>query len=219
MKPAPDSAADDVLLLPGSSSPGRRVRRDSSALRGSPFAALEACSMLRFVTDELNEGTDALCTALTCSAFRRAVFARFGVRSAGQPHAGKRIVSSVECGAASAARLAWVRSLGRSGPVWVQGWNGATTRTLARLGRLEALQWARANGCDWDWQTCSAAAKGRHAEVLRWAKANGCATRPDEDETTCCDMVACRTWCMYSLLRCLGACRPDPYRSNRNHQP
>ena len=89
--------------------------------------------------------------------------------------------------------------MGRSGPVWVQGWNRATTRTLARLGRLEALQWARANGCDWDWQTCSAAAKGRHAEVLRWARANGCATRPDEDEKTCCDMVACRTWCMYTL--------------------
>ena len=32
----------------------------------------------------------------------------------------------------------------------------------------------RADGCPWDWSTCSAAAKGGHLEVLQWARANGC---------------------------------------------
>ena len=36
------------------------------------------------------------------------------------------------------------------------------------------LQWARANGCGWDWTTCSFAALGGHLEVLQWAKTNGC---------------------------------------------
>jgi hypothetical protein len=38
------------------------------------------------------------------------------------------------------------------------------------------LQWARANGCDWDEFTCEAAAVERgHLAVLQWACANGCA--------------------------------------------
>jgi hypothetical protein len=36
------------------------------------------------------------------------------------------------------------------------------------------LQWARANGCDWDEHTCSAAEVSGHLAVLRWARANGC---------------------------------------------
>ena len=36
------------------------------------------------------------------------------------------------------------------------------------------LQWARANGCRWDVDTCRGAAFGGHLEVLRWARANGC---------------------------------------------
>ena len=36
------------------------------------------------------------------------------------------------------------------------------------------LQWARANGCEWDEVTCYYAAKGGHLEVLQWARANGC---------------------------------------------
>jgi hypothetical protein len=36
------------------------------------------------------------------------------------------------------------------------------------------LQWARANGCDWGWETCAAAAGGGHLELLQWARANGC---------------------------------------------
>ena len=36
------------------------------------------------------------------------------------------------------------------------------------------LQWARANGCDWNSDTCLVAAAGGHLEVLQWARANGC---------------------------------------------
>ena len=38
---------------------------------------------------------------------------------------------------------------------------------------LEVLKWARANGCPWDWRTCSEAAYGGHLELLRWARENG----------------------------------------------
>ena len=36
------------------------------------------------------------------------------------------------------------------------------------------LQWARANGCPWDKETCSYAARGGHLEMPQWARANGC---------------------------------------------
>ena len=36
------------------------------------------------------------------------------------------------------------------------------------------MQWARANGCYWDANTCWSAAKGGHLEMLQWARANGC---------------------------------------------
>ena len=39
---------------------------------------------------------------------------------------------------------------------------------------LEILQWARANDCPWDANTCLRAAGGGHLEVLQWARANGC---------------------------------------------
>ena len=56
------------------------------------------------------------------------------------------------------------------------------------MGRLEVLQWARANGWEWDGvgvrhrQTCYRAAEGGHLEVLQWARANGCPW----DALTCC---------------------------------
>ena len=44
----------------------------------------------------------------------------------------------------------------------------------AKGGQLEVLQWARVNGCPWDWATCAWAARGGHMYVLQWARANGC---------------------------------------------
>ena len=53
-------------------------------------------------------------------------------------------------------------------------WDAATCSSAAGGGHLEVLQWARANGCEWDAATCSAAAEEGHLEVLQWARANGC---------------------------------------------
>ena len=54
-------------------------------------------------------------------------------------------------------------------------WDAETCTKAAAEGHLEVLQWARANGCDWlPEDTCSYAAHGGHLEVLQWARANGC---------------------------------------------
>jgi hypothetical protein len=39
---------------------------------------------------------------------------------------------------------------------------------------LEVLQWARANSCDWNAETCLNAAESGHLNVLQWARMNGC---------------------------------------------
>ncbi len=36
------------------------------------------------------------------------------------------------------------------------------------------LQWARANGCPWDDDTCMHAAEGGHLALLAWLRAQGC---------------------------------------------
>ena len=41
-------------------------------------------------------------------------------------------------------------------------------------GQLEVLQWARANGCPWDYRVCEHATRGGHLEMLNWARVNGC---------------------------------------------
>ena len=51
---------------------------------------------------------------------------------------------------------------------------GRVYASAAKEGRLEVLQWARANGCAWDGGACCGAAQGGQLEVLQWAKANGC---------------------------------------------
>jgi hypothetical protein len=44
----------------------------------------------------------------------------------------------------------------------------------AQNGHLHILQWARANECDWDGETCAMAAQNGHLHILQWAIANGC---------------------------------------------
>ena len=51
--------------------------------------------------------------------------------------------------------------------------------SASRGGQLEALQWLRAYGCDWDANTCSRAARGGHLAVLQWLRANGCEWNAD----------------------------------------
>jgi hypothetical protein len=38
---------------------------------------------------------------------------------------------------------------------------------------LKVIQWARANGCDWDESTCEKAVSGGHLNVIQWVRADG----------------------------------------------
>ena len=53
-------------------------------------------------------------------------------------------------------------------------WDEETCAYAAQGGHLAVLQWARANGCPWDKGTCTIAAQGGQLAVLQWARANGC---------------------------------------------
>jgi hypothetical protein len=151
-------------------------------LRHSALRALDAGGALTLVLDHVDDD-DALCAALVCTTFRDTTFAqpRHGVRGASEPHAGKRIITSVAAVASSAGRLAWVKSLDGAAPAWVRAWGAGTCRHLAVVGALEALRWARENGCEWNATTCAWAAGGGHLDVLRWARENGC----EWDANTC----------------------------------
>ena len=85
------------------------------------------------------------------------------------------------------------KAAARAGKLEVLQWaraNGcpwsATCSKAAAGGHLEVLQWAHANGCPWNELTCSEAAKGGHLAVLKWARANGCPW----DELTCSEAAA-----------------------------
>jgi len=53
-------------------------------------------------------------------------------------------------------------------------WNGETCADVAEGGHLSILQWARENGCNWNSGTCHAAAEGGHLSILQWAREDGC---------------------------------------------
>ena len=54
-------------------------------------------------------------------------------------------------------------------------WNDTTCSSAAENGHLATLQWLRANGCRWDTRVCADAAANGHLEIIQWARANGCA--------------------------------------------
>ena len=139
-----------------------------------PFSLLDARGSLRLVTDAVHED-DALCLALTCRALRDALWARFPVRPTSDAHAGARVRTRDAAVVGTVGRLAWVRrGLDRPWPGTRPGWQPNSTWQIcartARYGALASLQWARANGCDWNEATCSAAAEGGHLEVLQWLR-------------------------------------------------
>jgi hypothetical protein len=172
------------------------------------LSLLDARGSLRLVTDAVHED-DALCLALTCRALRDALWARFPRRPAGDAHAGARVRTQDAAVVGTVGRFAWAVCLDRPWPEprddwhpwkicamaalygalasvqWARAngyeWNWKTCYAAADGGHLEVLQWLRANGCDWDARTCRAAASGGHLPVLQWARANGC----DWDATTC----------------------------------
>jgi len=53
-------------------------------------------------------------------------------------------------------------------------WDSDTCSAAAEGGHLSTLQWARENGFEWDSDTCLAAARGGHLSALQWARENGC---------------------------------------------
>eukprot|EP01052_Picozoa_sp_SAG31_P034775 SAG31_NODE_4108_length_3576_cov_1.978142_2_plen_178_part_00 len=128
------------------------------ALHRSPFAAIESRGCLVLVCDHVHED-DTLAFALTCRAFR-------GVLR------GRSIETGVDAITASISRVKWIRQLAEP-PRWLMRWPAAAVcAKIAAHGRLSVLQWARANGCEWDSHTCSSAAEGGHLEVLQWARAH-----------------------------------------------
>jgi len=65
------------------------------------------------------------------------------------------------------------------------GWNYQACALAALGGHLDILRWMRSNGCKWDYSTCSNAALGGHLEILKWARENGC----EWDSQTCSNAV------------------------------
>ena len=53
-------------------------------------------------------------------------------------------------------------------------WNSNTCSAAARYGHLNCLIWAREHGCPWNESTCSSAAQGGHLNCLIWAREHEC---------------------------------------------
>jgi len=71
--------------------------------------------------------------------------------------------------------------------------------SAAMGGHLHILQWLRANGCEWNKDTCFEAAAHGHAKVLSWARENGC----DWDAENCAAEAAHRGH--LEVLQCMRA--------------
>ena len=76
-------------------------------LAASAFAILDARCNLRLVTDAVHLD-DVLCLALTCRAFRDALWPRFPPRPAAlRPHPGKRLLTHIRAMLATPSRRSW----------------------------------------------------------------------------------------------------------------
>ena len=151
------------------------------------FNLLDARGSIRLVTDAVHED-DTLCLALTCRAFRDALWARFPRRPVGDAHVRAfreyRLRTRDVAVVGTVGRFAWARGLDHdhlAKTPWLEWSQDRICETAAQHGALASLQWARANNCNWDAGTCEAAAWGGHTAVLQWARANGC----DWNEQTC----------------------------------
>jgi hypothetical protein len=60
-------------------------------------------------------------------------------------------------------------------------WDEDTCSRAARGGYFEMLKWLRSQGCPWNEWTCDEAAAWGHLEVLQWALENGCPC-PEQDK-------------------------------------
>ena len=150
----------------------------AASFNSSVFNSLDDSGrLLQKTLDSTDEGY-AYYSALACHAFHRAIRDRFPNGTRTGPSA---VLSSSE-------RFIWTYTElpEEARPPW---WGNDLCRMTAVAGQVNALQWARANGCDWDYRTYSAAAGGGHLEVLQWARANGC-----DWETTTFRLADGATW-------------------------
>ena len=146
--------------------PSSHLLEDSgmaASFNSSVFGSLDDSGrLLQKVIDSTDEGC-AYYSALACLLFHRAIRDRFPNGTRTGPSA---VLSSSE-------RCIWTYTElpEEARPPW---WGPKLSQMIAAAGQLSALQWLRANDCDWDSDTCNAAAGGGHLEVLQWARANGC---------------------------------------------
>ena len=53
-------------------------------------------------------------------------------------------------------------------------WDSLTCAAAASAGQLATLRWLRTRGCPWNSLTCHNAAREGHLESLQWARTEGC---------------------------------------------
>ena len=53
-------------------------------------------------------------------------------------------------------------------------WDEETCSEAAKGGHLNVLKYAHKKRCPWDKETCKEAARGGHLDVLKYARENGC---------------------------------------------
>ena len=142
-------------------------------MEGSLFVKLGTVLELQLIVEWLDED-DAFAFASTCRDFHAAIGYTGSDTTGALTRPTTLTTTSVKGVWASVARLRWAVLLGYR-------MNVRHFARAAGMGRLEVLQWARANDCDFDWRTCEAAAGGGHQLILQWARANGC----EWSESTC----------------------------------
>jgi hypothetical protein len=114
------------------------------ALTNSCFRVLDVQCSLPLVLDLVMED-DALCVALTCAAFRDAIFGRYprgrvyscATRCSSSPAV--RLCTGVRGVLSSVRRAEWARGLPDC-PPWLSRWDGRVCQYIAACGTLEVLQ-------------------------------------------------------------------------------
>merc|ERR1711865_830501 len=146
--------ADRVKAMGQScSKPRQKTRQKATSAIGATYSSSvfgrldDGGRLLQQMIGSIDEG-HAYYSALACQPFHRAVRDRF-------PN-GTRTTSSAVL--SSNERFIWTYTElpEEARPPW---WGPKLCRITAAAGQLSALQWARANNCDWDYNTCTEAAR------------------------------------------------------------
>ena len=146
---------------------------DATISAPSPFSLLPSIDELCLVIDHLDDHADALCAAMVCKAFNKAV--QRGLAESSELRKRDGIGSLINSFSASELgqflsspkRLHWARDVGLT-------WDAKVCGALALSGRLDTLQAARAASCPWDHCASAWAVSTGRLDVVEWAAANGC---------------------------------------------